>query len=95
MGKLEGRLPSQLKHDTFWFFKMNDLDNILECEGFKIQLVTHIKVCRYSLRVRVDHDRLIASFSKSENCLHTAVVELNALPNSVRPTPEDYYFLTI
>ena len=95
MSKLEGRLPSQLKHDTFWLFKMNDLGNILEREGFEVELVTHVEVGRYRLRVRVDHDRLIASFSQSENRLHAAVVELNALPDSVRSTPEDHHFLTI
>src|SRR3546814_3102991 len=45
-------------------------------------------VCSSDL-VAVDHDRLVAGLAKREHGVDAAIVELDALPDAIRPATED------
>jgi hypothetical protein len=69
---------------------LHDLEHILETERLEVELVRNVEVGRDGLRIRVDHDRLVAGLAKREHRAHAAVVELDALPNAIRPAAEDH-----
>ncbi len=51
--------------------------------------IGRVIIRRNRFRVRVDHDRFIAKFLHRERCVYAAVVELNPLPNPIRPAADD------
>jgi hypothetical protein len=68
---------------------LDDLEHVLERERLEVELVADVEVGRDGLRIRVDHDRLVAVVAQRERGLDAAVVELDALPDAVGPAAED------
>ena len=64
-------------------------------ERLKVEPIARVVVGRDGLRVAVDHDGLKPGVGEREACVHTAVVELDALANSVWTRAEDHDLLTI
>ena len=88
--ELERRLPAELHDHADRLLAVHDLEHVLERERLEVQLVRRVEVGRDGLGVRVDHDRLVAPLPERDHRAHTAVVELDALADSVRARAEDH-----
>jgi hypothetical protein len=66
-----------------------DLEHVLEGQRLEVQPVGGVVVGRDRLGVAVDHDGLVAGVAQREHGVDAAVVELDALPDAVRPGAED------
>ena len=87
--QLQGRLASQRDDHGLGSLDVEHVEHILEGEGLEVETVARVVVRRDRLGVAVDHDRLVAGVVKGEAGVHTAVVELDALADAVRPRAED------
>src|SRR5215469_8507118 len=72
-----------------------DFKHILERERFEVQPVARVVVGRYCLRVAVDHDRLVTVFAQRKRSVAAAIIELDSLPDAIRPTAKDDDFLLL
>ena len=53
-------------------------------------MIAGVVVSRHRLRIRVDHDGLIAGVAEREGCLAATVVELNPLADAIGPAAQDH-----
>ena len=86
--EFEGRLTAQLNDDAFRLFMFDDLPQMFPEDRLKIELVGHVKVGRHGLRVTVDHDGFITAFLDGQQPVHAAIVEFDALPDTVGTAAE-------
>ena len=91
--QLERRLPAVL-HDARdlaagLLLARDDRRDVLERQRLEIQAVDGVVVGRNGLGIAVDHDRFVAFVAQRERGVTAAVVELEALPDAVRPAAED------
>ena len=68
---------------------VQDFEHVLGGQRFEIETVRGVIVGAHRLRVAVDHDRLIAGFLERIAGVAAAIVELDPLPDPVRPAAED------
>ena len=68
---------------------VHDLEHVLQRERLEVEPVGGVVVGRHGLGVAVDHDRLVAGLGQRQRRVHAGVVELDALPDPVRPGAED------
>ena len=73
----------------FCLLDAQDLEHVLGGQRLEIEPVGGVVVGAHRLRVAVDHDRLVARFGQREAGVDAAIVELDALPDAVRPAAED------
>ena len=93
--ELERCLSTELHDHADRFFDGDDFQYILQRQRFEVQPIRGIVVGRHSLRIAIDHDRFITVFAHRQGGMHTAVVELNALADAVRPSTENHDFLAV
>ena len=97
--ELQRRLPAELHDDAVerallaLFFA--DGEHVFERERLEVEAVRGVVVGRHRLGVAVDHDGLEAQLAQREHGVHAAVVELDALPDAVRPAAEDDHLAAI
>jgi hypothetical protein len=77
------------------FFLIADVEDVFEGEGFEEEFVGGVVIGGDGLGVGVDHDGLVAEFLECEGGVDAAVVELDALADSVRSAAEDDDFLFV
>ena len=87
---LSGVWPPNCTITPSGFSVRDDLEHVLERERLEVQAVAGVVVGRDGLGVAVHHDRLEARLAQREGRVHAAVVELDALPDPVRPAAEDH-----
>ncbi len=92
-GKLQRRLPAEL-HDhasepALRLLHANDLEHVLGGQRLEVEPVGGVVVGRDRLGVAVDHDGLGAGLRQREGGMAAAVVELDALADAVRASPQD------
>ena len=68
-----------------------DLQHVLEGQRLEVEPVGGVVVGGDRLRVAVDHDGLVAGRAQRHHRVHAGVVELDALPDPVRPGAEDQH----
>ncbi len=68
-----------------------DLQHVLEREGLEVQPVGGVVVGGHRLGVAVDHHRFEPDRTQRGRGMHTAVVELDALADPVRPGTQDQH----
>ena len=68
---------------------VEDVGDVLRCEGLEVQAVRGVVVGRDGLGVAVHHHRLVAGRLERQAGVDTAVVELDALADPVRARAED------
>src|SRR5258708_32524632 len=61
----------------------------LERERLEVEAVGGVVVGRYGFRVAVDHHRFESELTEREDGVYAAVIELDALPDAVRPASEN------
>jgi len=94
-GKLERRLAPVLNDDTHGLFEFHDLQDILEGEGFEVETIGGVVIGGDGLGIAVDHDGLKAILAQGHGRMHTAVIELDALADSVGASPQHNHLLAI
>ena len=67
-------------------------EDIFQRERFEIEAITGVVIRGDSFRIAVDHDRLIAVIAKRKGSVAAAVIKLNSLPDTIRPTSQDNDF---
>ncbi len=70
---------------------IDDLQHVLGRERLEIEPVGGVVIRRDRLRVAIDHDGLVADVAQREAGVAAAIVELDALPDPVRPAAEDHH----
>ena len=86
----QGCLPAELHDHAVGLLPVHDGKHVLARQRLEVQLVGGIVVGGDGLGIRVDHDRLVADLAQGECGVHAAVVELDALADTVRPASEDH-----
>ena len=94
-GQPERGLPAQL-HDhagdgAGGLLGVHHLEHVLERERLEVEPVRGVVVGGHGLRVAVDHDGLEPGLAQRHHRVHAGVVELDALPDPVRPGAEDQH----
>ncbi len=89
-GELERRLAAELDHHPFGLLHLAHRQHVLERQRLEVQPVRGVVVGRDGLGVAVDHDRVAALLAHRLGGVHAAVVELDSLPDPVRPRAEDH-----
>ena len=93
VGELQRRLPAELDDDALerplLALLVEDGEHVLLGQRLEIEPVRRVVVGRNRLRIAVDHDRLEARLAQREGGVAAAIVELDALPDAVRPAAED------
>ncbi len=84
--------PYCTTHDTSpprLLLARDDRRDVLERQRLEVEAVDGVVVGRNGLGVAVDHDRFVAFVAQRERRVTAAVVELEPLPDAVRPAAED------
>src|SRR5918993_2117110 len=87
-GELQGTLAAELEDDAVRLLATDDLQDVLGGQGFEVEPRGGVVVSRDGLGVGVDHHRVVASLFESVASVDAGVVELDALSDAVRATPE-------
>ena len=91
--ELQRRLPAILhdaaQHLAGFLFLADQGDHVLGGQRLEVQAVGGVVVGADRLRVAVDHDGLEAGIAQRVAGVHAAIVELDPLPDAVRPAAED------
>ncbi|OQA40045.1 MAG: hypothetical protein BWY49_01138 [Candidatus Omnitrophica bacterium ADurb.Bin314] len=93
LSDVERCLPSELDDDAFRFFLLIDGQHVLDRKRFKIELVGRVIIGRDRFGIAVDHDRFVARRAEREDRVHAGIIELDSLPDAIRPAAEDQYLL--
>ena len=83
-------MPTVLHDHALGLFLGDDFEHVFQRERFEIQSIRSVVVSRNCLRIAVDHDGFVAILAQSECCVHAAIVELDALTDSIRATTEHH-----
>src|SRR5699024_6163050 len=93
LSQFQSRLTSQLNNYTLWFLMTYDIIYMFPKNRFEIQFICRIKVRRHCLRVTVNHNGFVPALSSSKNTVHTTVIKLYPLSDSIRTGSEYHNFL--
>ena len=94
-GKVQRRLPAELRDHADRLFLVVDAQNILDRQGFKIELVGGVVIGGNGFRVAVDDNRFKAERFQRLGGMYAAVVEFDPLTDPVRTAAEDHDFRTV
>ncbi len=94
-GEVQRRLAAELDDDAFGLFNVHDVHHVLERQRLEVEAVGRVVVGRDRLGVAVDHDGLEPGLAQREGRVAAAVVELDALPDAVRPRAEDHHLAAV
>ena len=86
---LPAELDDHARHRPAGLLGMHHLEHVLQGQRLEVQPAGGVVVGGDGLRVAVDHDRLVAGLGQRERGVHAGVVELDALPDPVRPAAQD------
>ena len=93
--QIQRSLATKLHDHAIRLNAVTDVQHILGRQRFEEQQITRIVVGTDRLRIRVDHDRLDAQFAQRKTGVAAAVVELDPLPDPIRPAAEDHHPLLV
>ena len=89
-GQIQRRLPAELHNHAVRLHTITDVQHVFGRQRLEEQQVARVVVRTDRFRIRVDHDRLDAEFAQRETGVAAAVVELDALPDPIRPAAENH-----
>ena len=88
--QLKRGLAAERHHDAVGALNIDDVHDILVGERLKVQAVGRVVVGRNGLGIAVDHDGLEAAGRQRIARMHTAVVELDTLADTVGAGAQDH-----
>ena len=89
-GQFQRCLAAELNDDALGLFNFNNFQHVLERQRLEIQAIRGVVIGRDGLGVTVDHDGLVTILTHRQGRMNTAIIELNALANSVWPAAQDH-----
>ncbi len=89
-GEIQRRLTAELHDDPVGLNAVEDIEHVLGGQRLEEQEVAGVVVGAHGLGIRIDHDRLDPEFPQRETRMAAAVVELDPLPDTVRPAAENH-----
>ena len=93
--KVERCLTTELNDDPPGAFLFVNIKNVFKRERLEIELIAGVVVRRNRFRIRVHHDGFKPELFECKCGVHTAVIKLNPLPDSVGTTTENHDFLFV
>ena len=94
-GDVQRGLATELHDDASRLFLVVNLEHVFEAHRFEVELVGSVVVGRNGFRVAVHHDGFVAHLAESHGGVAAAVVEFDALADSVRATAENHDLLRV
>ena len=91
--EVQRRLPAELRNGPPASFPLVNVQHVFQRERLEKKFVAGVVIGRDGFRVRVDHDGLEAVFLERERGVDAAIIELDALPDAVRPAAENHHLL--
>ena len=88
--EVQRRLPAELHDHAVRLDHVANVEHVLDRERLEEQHVAGVVVGAHRLGVRVDHHRFDAQLPQREAGVAAAVVELDPLPDPVRPAAENH-----
>ena len=88
--QIQRRLTAKLSNHTYRLLFFIDTQHIFQRQRLKIQLVRSIIVRRNCLWVTVDNNRLKSHLLQSKRSMHTTIIKLNTLSNTVRTSAQNH-----
>ena len=89
-GQLERRLAAVLHDHPQRLLPVHDGQHVFQGERFEVQAVGGVEIRGYRLGIAVHHDGFEPGFLECEGGVNAAVVELDPLPDAVRPPAQDH-----
>ncbi len=74
-------------------FVLVDGKHVFQSQRLEVEAVAGVVIGRDRLRIAVDHDGLEAIVAQRERRMAAAVIELDSLPDAVRPAAQNHDFL--
>ena len=62
-----------------------DREHILKSQRLEVEAIACVVVRRHGLWIAIDHYRFVAILAERKRCMAAAVIEFNALPDTVWP----------
>src|SRR5690606_27850682 len=87
---LQRGLPAVLHDDALGLLDTDDFQHVFQGHRLEVETIGGVVVGGDGFRVAVDHDGLVAVFTHGQRGVHAAVVELDALADTVRPAAENH-----
>src|SRR5690554_4682264 len=94
-GQFQRGLATVLHNDALRFFDVDDFQHVFQGDRLEVQPVGGIVVGRHGLRVAVDHDGFVTVFTHGQGRVHTAVVEFDALADTVGAATDHHDLLAV
>jgi hypothetical protein len=88
--QLERGLTTELRDHADRSLRVTDGEHVLGRQRLEVQTARCVVVRGHGLRIRVDHHGVEPRLVQRERGMDTRVVELDPLPDPVRPRPEDH-----
>ena len=92
--QLQWGLSTILDNHPFRLLDVTDFKHILQGDRLKEQPIGSIIIRGHGFRITVDHDGLVTVFSHRQCCVHTAIIKLDTLTNTVRTTTQHHDIFT-
>ena len=99
LGQAQRGLPAKL-HDhalqrAVGLLDRQNFEHVFCGQRFEIEPVGRIIIGAHRFRIAVDHDGFIARLFQRETGVAAAIIELDPLPDPVRPAAQDHDFLAV
>ena len=89
--EIERCLTAELYNNPHRFFRLHNMQYIFQRQGFKIEFIGGIIIGADRFGITVDHDAFNAFFVQRKRCVHTTVIKLNSLADTVWTATQDHY----
>src|SRR5690606_29705376 len=93
--QLQRGLAAILDDHAHRVFFVDDFEHVFERERLEVQAIGSVVVGGDGFRVAIDHDGLVPVVAQGQGGVHAAVVELDALPDTVGAAAEHDDFLAV
>ncbi len=93
--QFQRRLSAVLHDHALGFFQCDNFQHVFQRQRLEIQAVGSVEIGGNGLRVAVDHNGFVTVLAQGQGGMHTAIIELDPLPDPVRPASQDNDFFPL
>ena len=94
-GEFQRRLSTELDHHAIGTLRFDHIENVLQGERFEVEAVAGVVIGGHRFRIAVHHHRGDPLILPCKGGMAAAVVEFDALPDSVGSTAEDHHLAAV
>ncbi len=88
--QVQRRLPAELHDHALGLLALDNRQHVLQCERLEVQTIGGVVVGGDRLRIAIHHDRFVAVFAQRKRRVAAAVVELDALSDTIGAAAENH-----